>query len=58
MRFILPIIWAFVISGVISYVLSSMASEPFNITATVAVATLISLAVIILGEGVLKETED
>lgn len=54
MRFLLPLVWALLISGVISYVLSSMAGNPFNLTNTVILAVIITIAISVLGEGVLK----
>lgn len=55
MRFIWTIIWAVLFSGTISYVLASMAGESFNLTATLIMAGIFSLAVWVLGEGLLKE---
>ncbi|MFB4169763.1 DUF2929 family protein [Virgibacillus sp. JSM 102003] len=54
MRFLIPLVWALFISGVISYVLSSMAGNPFNLTNTVILALIVTIAISILGEGVLK----
>lgn len=53
----MAIIWAFILSLAISYVLTSMGGEPFNITPIFAVAALIFVAVVILGDGVLKESD-
>lgn len=58
MRFVWPLVWAIFISGVISYVLSSMAGNVFNMTSTLVVAVIITFAVYILGEGVLKDGTD
>ncbi|GAA0593098.1 hypothetical protein GCM10009001_06510 [Virgibacillus siamensis] len=57
MRFIAPLIWAFLISCVISYVLTSMGGTPFNLTSTIAMAIVLSIGVFFLGEGVLKQGE-
>jgi len=57
MRLIMTIIWSILISGAISYVLTSMAGEPFNITFTLIVASFFVVAIFVLGEGALKETE-
>ncbi len=54
MRFLLPLVWALLISGVISYVLSSMAGNPFNLMNTVILGVIITIAISVLGEGVLK----
>lgn len=58
MRFLIVIFWAVIISGVLSYVLSSMASAPFNGTHTLVLAVILSIVVFILGEGVLTESEE
>lgn len=54
MRYLWTIIWAFLLSFVISYVLSAMASEPLAMTQVLVMTVIFSLAVIILGEGGLK----
>ncbi|GGJ95361.1 hypothetical protein GCM10007063_17340 [Lentibacillus kapialis] len=54
MRFLWPLIWAFLISCVVSYVLVSMAGNDFDIVSTFGATIVITLAVFILGEGVLK----
>ncbi|WP_163972038.1 YjzD family protein [Oceanobacillus halotolerans] len=58
MRYIATIIWAVLISGVLSYVLSSMGSEPFNLTNTLILAALFSIAIFILGDGAIKTEEE
>ncbi|WP_010529926.1 DUF2929 family protein [Lentibacillus jeotgali] len=58
MRFLWPLIWAFLISCVVSYVLVSMAGNEFEIVGTFAATIVITLAVFILGEGVLKGESD
>ncbi|MDY0396073.1 DUF2929 family protein [Virgibacillus halophilus] len=55
MRFIWTIIWAVLLSGTISYVLSSMAGESFSLTATLVMAGIFCIAVWVIGEGFLKE---
>ncbi|MDY0406184.1 YjzD family protein [Virgibacillus sp. 179-BFC.A HS] len=55
MRYIWTIIWSVLFSATISYVLSSMAGEPFNLTATLVMAAIFCIAVWVLGEGLLKE---
>ncbi|WP_174612781.1 DUF2929 family protein [Virgibacillus ihumii] len=57
MRFIMPLIWAFFISCVISYVLTSMGGTSFDLTSTIAMAIILSIGVFFLGEGVLKQSE-
>ncbi|GAB4073949.1 hypothetical protein GCM10028778_14520 [Barrientosiimonas marina] len=55
MRFIWPLIWTFVISCAVSYVLSSMAGNAFQIGGTLVMTIAISVAVYVLGEGMLKD---
>lgn len=55
MRFFWPLIWALAISSVISYVLSSMAGNAFNLMQTIILAINMSAGVFILGEGVIKD---
>lgn len=57
MRLIMTIIWSTLISAAISYVLTSMAGEPFNITYTLIIASVFVVAILALSEGALKETE-
>ncbi|WP_327607187.1 DUF2929 family protein [Virgibacillus tibetensis] len=57
MRYIMTIVWAVLISGVISYVLSSMGNEAFSLVNTLVLAAILVVAVVILGEGVLKEED-
>ncbi|MDY0407877.1 DUF2929 family protein [Virgibacillus soli] len=54
MRYIMTIIWAFIISTVVSYVLSSMAGEGFAMNGTVALAAVFIVAIFILG-GILRD---
>jgi hypothetical protein len=58
MRYVMTIIWAALLGVVLSYVLSSMAAEPFSVSATIAFIIIVSLAVILLGEGVLKDKKE
>ncbi|MBU8792120.1 YjzD family protein [Oceanobacillus caeni] len=55
MRYIASIFWAVLISFAISYVLSSMGGEPFVLSHSLILAALFSIAVFILGDGILKE---
>ncbi|SFA82333.1 Protein of unknown function [Lentibacillus halodurans] len=54
MRFFWSFFWAILISGVISYVLTSMAGNEFQPISTLIVAIILTLVVYVLGEGVLK----
>ncbi|HLR65811.1 DUF2929 family protein [Virgibacillus alimentarius] len=58
MQFIMSFIWALLISGAISYVLASMAGDPFNLTHTIVLAIILTLAVYVLGGGLLKEDSE
>jgi len=58
MRYVMTFIWAALIGVVLSYVLSSMAAEPFNVSATIAFIIIVSLAVFLLGDGVLKDKKE
>lgn len=53
----MAIIWSILISAAISYVLTSMAGEPFNITPVFIIASFFVVAIFVLGEGVLKESD-
>ncbi|WP_284139435.1 MULTISPECIES: YjzD family protein [unclassified Virgibacillus] len=55
MRYIWTIIWAMLISGVLSYVLSSMAANPFVLKDTLILGAIFAIFIFILGEGVLRE---
>ncbi|MGX4670110.1 DUF2929 family protein [Cerasibacillus sp. JNUCC 74] len=54
MRYIVTILWSCLIGGVVSYVLSSMGSEPFSLEGTVALAAVFFIAIAVLGDGILK----
>lgn len=58
MRVIMAIVWALILSLAISYVLTSMGGEPFNITPIFAVTAFIFIAVVILGDGVLRQSDE
>lgn len=55
LRYIVAIIWAVLLSVVISYVLASMAGEPFSVEGSMLLAAIFTVGVIILGDGALKE---
>jgi len=55
LRFFVIIIWSFLVSTIVSYVLTSMAGEPFNLNHTLILATFFFIFITILGEFVLKE---
>ena len=51
------LIWSVLISSAISYVLTSMAGDPFNLTHVLVLAGIFFVAITLLGEGILKEKE-
>jgi len=55
LRFFVVIIWSFLVSTIVSYVLTSMAGEPFNLNHTMILAAFFVVVITILGEFVLKE---
>ncbi|WP_066187070.1 DUF2929 family protein [Gracilibacillus timonensis] len=55
MKYFATIFWAVLIITVVSYVLTSMAGQAFNIGSTLSVAAIFAVAAIVLGEGILKE---
>ncbi|ENH96170.1 hypothetical protein J416_12192 [Gracilibacillus halophilus YIM-C55.5] len=55
MKYLVTIFWSVLISFLVAYVLSSMAGETFNISGVFALAAVFSIAIIILGDGILDE---
>lgn len=58
MRYFMTIFWSLLISGVVSYVLSSMAGEAFNLAHSIILAVIMTIFIFILGDGLLKEQKD
>lgn len=58
MRIIMVAFWSLLISAAISYVLTSMAGEPFNLTTVFFVSGLFFVAVIVVSEFGLKEEKE
>ncbi|PWU67741.1 MULTISPECIES: DUF2929 family protein [Gracilibacillus] len=56
MKYIMTIVWAVIISFVIGYVLASMAGETLHVPSVLSLAAIFSIIVILLGDGVLKES--
>lgn len=54
MSYVMTLIWSVLIGGAIAYVLTSMAGEPFNLTATLFLGGVFAITVFIIGEFVLK----
>jgi len=58
MKYFATIFWAVVILTVVSYVLTSMGGQPFNLPGAMAIAAILSIGVIFIGDVILKdETE-
>lgn len=57
MRFLMVLIWAFLISLAITYVVTSMAGAPFSMMFVYILTIVISLGIFVLGELILKEKE-
>lgn len=55
MRYIMTLIWSVLIGGIVSYVLTSMAGEPYNITQTLVLAGIFAIVIFFLGDVVIKE---
>lgn len=58
MRVIMIAIWSVLISAAISYVLTSMAGEPFNLTAVLFIAGLFFIFILAISELGLKEEKE
>lgn len=58
MRFIWTLIWALLIGGAVSYILSSMNGEPFNMVHSIILSIIFTIAIFLLGEGLLKEQNE
>lgn len=58
MRYIMVAVWSVVIGAVISYVLTSMANEPFVFNHSLILSAILAISVILLGEVALKEQSD
>ncbi|GGA73921.1 YjzD family protein [Ornithinibacillus halotolerans] len=58
MRYIVTIIWAVLITFVLSYVLSSMAGASFDMVSTLVMAAIFSVIVFVLGDGLLRDSKE
>ncbi|MGJ9459370.1 DUF2929 family protein [Oceanobacillus sp. CF4.6] len=54
MHYIMTIVWAVFISLAISFVLTSMAGEPFVLFEALILAAILSVAAFIIGDVILK----
>ncbi|SHM42503.1 MULTISPECIES: DUF2929 family protein [Gracilibacillus] len=57
MKYFATIFWAVIILTVVSYVLTSMGGQAFNLPSAISVAAIFAIAAIVLGDGILKEDE-
>lgn len=57
MRYIATIVWALLISSVLSYVLSSMGGDKFDVMGTIVLAVTMFIAITILGDNVLTDDQ-
>lgn len=55
MRYIMVVIWSVLIGLTISYVLTSMANEPFSLSNSLVLSAVFAIFVILLAEVGLKE---
>ncbi|HEY4601909.1 MAG TPA: DUF2929 family protein [Cerasibacillus sp.] len=55
MRYIMTIIWALLIGSVLSYVLTSMAGDPFNLNQALILSSIIAVLIFIMS-GVIKDS--
>lgn len=58
MRYIMSAIWAILISFAVSYVLVSMGGEAFSVGDSLILAAIFFIATVLLGDGVLKESNE
>ncbi|HLS35039.1 MAG TPA: DUF2929 family protein [Bacillota bacterium] len=58
MRFLMVAIWSLLIGLVITYVVTSMAGAPFNLSNVFIIAAVFFVAIAALGEVILKEKEE
>ncbi|MCF3942066.1 DUF2929 family protein [Oceanobacillus alkalisoli] len=54
MRYIFTIIWSLLISAAVTYVLTSMAGEPFVISEAVILAVIFMIVTFLMGDVILK----
>ncbi|WP_084315601.1 YjzD family protein [Thalassobacillus devorans] len=55
MRFFWTIFWAFLLSSMITYVISNMQSSTFSFVQVIILTVLFSGAAIVLAEGLIKD---
>ncbi|MGM8214671.1 YjzD family protein [Bacillaceae bacterium W0354] len=57
MRYILTIIWSFLLSAMVVYVLASMSGDTFNMTGVYVLTVVFSL-IAFIGDGVLRDPDE
>lgn len=58
MKYIMTIIWSLLIGAAVSYVLTSMAEDPFSMTQTLVLAGIFAVSIIVMGEFLIKKEEN
>ncbi|MBM7571521.1 DUF2929 family protein [Aquibacillus albus] len=58
MRYLMTIVWALLISFLVSYVLTSMAGETLTFAPIFVVAILFIIVATVIGDGILKESKE
>ncbi|MFS0671988.1 DUF2929 family protein [Ornithinibacillus sp. 179-J 7C1 HS] len=58
MRYLATIVWAVLITFVLSYVLSSMGGESLDMVSTLVMAAIFSIIIFILGDGILRDQKE
>lgn len=48
MKYVFSLLWAVLIGAAVSYVLTSMANEPFNVVLLLILAVIIFIAVVVI----------
>lgn len=57
MRYIMTLIWALLIGGVLAYVLSSMADDAFNMTQSLVYSAVVFVAILLIDAVLSVKTE-
>lgn len=57
MKYIMTLVWSVLIGGALAYVLSSMATNPFDITQSLVFSAVIFVAIILMDAVLSADTE-
>ncbi|TCT22432.1 DUF2929 family protein [Melghiribacillus thermohalophilus] len=57
MRLFWTIIWSFLLSSMVVYVVSSMTGAHFDLTLAIVLSITFTVASVVLGEGLLKQED-